>query len=197
LVTNGSQYARGYDPRTGKELWRLAKKSEATIPTPFASDDLVFVTSGNRPIQPIFAIRSGAAGDITLKEGEEGSAQVAWAKMRGGPYMTTPILYGKYLYTCSNNGMLTCYDAATGKQVYKQRMGGVSYTASPVAADGRLYFTSEQGEVRVVKAGPRFELLAVNSMGDVCMATPAISAGALVIRGQHFLFALGATDTAK
>jgi outer membrane protein assembly factor BamB len=197
LVTNASQYARGYDPATGKELWRLAKKSEATIPTPVPAGDLVYLTSGNRPIQPIFALRPGALGDISLKEGEDTSPHIAWSRLRGGPYMTTPIIYDGYLYTCSNNGMLTCYEARSGKQVYKQRMGGVSYTASPVAADGRLYFTSEQGEVRVVKAGPRFELLAVNAMGDVCMASPAISAGALFVRSQHFLFALGNNESGK
>ena len=191
LVTNGSQYARGYDPRTGQELWRLAKKSELTIPTPVAGRGLVFLTSGNRPIQPLYAVRPGAAGDISLKEGEEQNAAVAWGKLRGGPYMTTPIVYGPHLYTCSNNGMVTCYEAETGKPVYKERLGGVSYTASPVAADGRLYFTSEQGEVRVVRAGPRFELLATNEMGDVCMATPAISAGLLFVRTQHFLYGLG------
>ncbi len=191
LVTNGSQYARGYDPLTGKELWRLAKKSEATIPTPIFGHDLVFIASGNRPIQPIIAIRPGASGDISLAEGEEANAAIAWSRMRGGPYMTTPLLYGDYLYVCSNAGMLTCYEARTGKEVYKQRMGGTSYTASPVAADGRLYFASEQGEVRVVATGPRFRLLAVNDMGDICMATPAISGGALFVRTQHFLYAVG------
>jgi outer membrane protein assembly factor BamB len=191
IVTNASQYARSYDPTTGKELWRLAKKSEATIPTPVCGKDLVFIASGNRPIQPIFAIRPDATGDISLKEKEDKNAHIAWSKMRGGPYMPTPILYGSYLYTCSNSGILTCYEAATGREVYKQRIGGVSYTASPVAADGRLYFASEQGEVRVVKAGPVFELLAVNTLDDYVMATPAISNGSLWVRSQHFLFSFG------
>jgi outer membrane protein assembly factor BamB len=105
--------------------------------------------------------------------------------------MQTPILYGPHLYVCSNAGILTCFEADTGKERYKERMGGVSYTASPVAADGRLYFTSEQGEVRIVKAGPKFELLAVNDMGDICMATPAISGGALFVRSQNYLWCLG------
>ena len=193
LVTNAAQYARGYDPETGKELWRLAKKSEVTIPTPIANKDLVFVTSGNRPIQPIYALRPGARGDISLPDGKSQSDYVAWSKLRGGPYMPTPILYGEHLYLCGNGGIVTCYEAATGKEVYRERLGGTSYTASPVAADGRLYFTAEQGDVRVVKAGPKFELLAVNEMGELCMATPAISAGALFVRGQHHLFALGKT----
>jgi outer membrane protein assembly factor BamB len=197
IVTNAAQYARGYDPATGKELWRLAKKSEVTIPTPVPFGDLCLITSGNRPIQPIFAIKPGAAGDISLKEGETRNEYVAWGTMRGGPYMPTPIVYGPHLYVCSNAGVVTCYEAATGKQVYRERIGGTSYTASPVAADGRLYFVSEQGEVRVVQAGAKFELLAVNDMGDVCMACPAISRGALFVRTQHALFALGANPAGR
>lgn len=191
LVTNAAQYARSYDPATGKELWRLAKKSEITVPTPVANRELLFITSGNRPIQPIFAVRPGASGDISLKEGQTKSEHIAWSTLRGGPYMPTPILYGQYFYTCGNAGMLTCYEADTGKQVYRERLGGDSYTASPVASDGRLYFVTEQGEVRVARAGRQFELLAVNDMGDVCMATPAVSNGTLFVRSQHFLYALG------
>jgi outer membrane protein assembly factor BamB len=191
IVTNAAQYARGYDPATGKELWRLAKKSEITVPTPVPAGDLVFVVSGNRPIQPIFVIKPGASGDISLPDGQSSSAHIAWSKLRGGPYMPTPIVYGPHLYVCSNAGVVTCYEAVTGQEVYRERIGGESYTASPVAADGRLYFVSEQGEVRVVKAGAEFELLAVNAMGDVCMAVPAISGGMLFVRSQHFLFALG------
>jgi outer membrane protein assembly factor BamB len=197
IVTNAAQYARGYDPATGKELWRLAKKSEITVPTPVPGDDLIFVVSGNRPIQPIFAIRPGASGDISLKEGQTSNEHIAWGKLRGGPYMPTPIVYGPHLYVCSNAGVVTCYEANTGKVVYRERIGGESYTASPVAADGRLYFISEQGQVRVVKAGAAFELLAVNDVGDVCMAPPAISGGTLFVRSQHFLFALGRKQASK
>jgi outer membrane protein assembly factor BamB len=93
--------------------------------------------------------------------------------------------------------MVSCYQADTGKEIYKERLGGESYTASPVAADQRLYFTSEQGQVRVVKAGPEFQLLAVNEIGDVCIATPAISYGMLFVRSRHFLFALGQKPSEK
>jgi outer membrane protein assembly factor BamB len=192
LVVNGTDYIRGYDPETGRELWRLAPNSEIAVPAPVLGQGLIFVTSGYRPIQPIYAIRPGASGDISLDEGAEANASIAWSKRRGGPYMPTPIVYGPCLYTCSNNGIVTCYEARAGTQVYRQRLGGTGgYSASPVAADGKLYLTSEESGIRVVRAGPRFELLAVNPMGEPCMATPAISDGLIFVRTQHALFALG------
>lgn len=190
LVTNASQYARSYDPVTGEELWRLAKKSEATIPAPVPCGDLLIICSGNRPIQPIFAIKPGAKGDISLRAEETSNDYIAWSLMRGGPYMPTPVVYGGYLYVCSNVGVLTCYELASGKLVYRQRLGGKSYTASPIAADNRIYLVAENGEVRVVKAGPDFELLAENEMGDICMTVPALSGGRLFLRSQHYLFAM-------
>ncbi|HXT21209.1 MAG TPA: PQQ-binding-like beta-propeller repeat protein [Thermoanaerobaculia bacterium] len=195
LVTNATKQVRAYDPATGKELWHLTGNSEIVTPTPIAAHGLVFVTSGYSPIQPIYAIRLGAAnGDITLAEGKEASDTIAWSKKRGGPYMPTPIVYGDHLYTCANNGILTAYDAKTGAQVYRERIAGgkgVAFTASPVAADGKLYLASEDGEIYVVKAGPKFELLATNPMGEVLMATPAIVDGTILVRARHHLFAIG------
>jgi len=191
IVTNAAQYARGYDPTTGAELWRLAKKSEVTVPAPALGAGLAFISSGNRPIQPILAVKPGATGDISLADGQTANGHVAWSRLRDGPYMPTPIVYGEFFYTLSNAGVLTCYEAATGAVRYKERAGGSSYVASPVAADGRLYLVSEAGEVRVVKAGPEFELLAVSPLGDYVLATPAISNGTLFVRSQHHLWALG------
>jgi outer membrane protein assembly factor BamB len=192
VVTNATKFARGYDPETGKELWRLGRHAEITVPTPVFGQGLIFITSGYRPVQPIYAVRPGASGDISLKEGQTSNESVAWSTTKGGPYMPTPLVYGEHLYTCANNGLLTCYETKTGKQVYRERLGGAgTYTASPVAADGRLYFTSEEQGVRVVKAGPKFERLAANPVGEVCMATPAISDGMIFVRGQHHLFAFG------
>ncbi|HKP71810.1 MAG TPA: PQQ-binding-like beta-propeller repeat protein, partial [Pyrinomonadaceae bacterium] len=194
LIANGTKFIRGYDPLTGKELWRLGGNSEIATPTPIVAHDLVYVTSGYRPIQPIYAIRLGAAnGDITLKEKQETNDFVAWSKQRGGPYMPTPIVYGDYFYTCSNNGVVTAYNAKTGERVYQQRLGdkGGAFTASPVAADDKLYFTSEDGEVFVVRAGAKYELLATNPMGEPLMASPAISDGIVIVRGQHHLFGIG------
>jgi outer membrane protein assembly factor BamB len=192
LVTNATKFARSYDPDSGSELWKLARHSEITVPTPIFAQGLIFITSGYRPVQPIYAIKPGAKGDISLSTGKTTNDFIAWSVEKGGPYMPTPIVYGEHLYTCSNSGMLTCYEAKTGKKLYQERLGGTAaYTASPVAADGKLYFTSEEKGVRVVKAGPKFELLAVNPMNEICMATPAIADGMIFIRGQHHLFGIG------
>jgi outer membrane protein assembly factor BamB len=192
LVANATKFIRGYDPRSGAELWRLSRNAEITVPTPIIGHGLIFVTSGYRPIQPIYGIRPGGHGDISLKDKQESNAHIAWSKSKGGPYMPTPIVYGDYLYTCSNDGTVTCYEAKTGKQVYRERLHGKGgYTASPVAADGKLYFASEEGDIAVVEAGPKYKRLARNSMADVCMATPAIADGAIFFRTQHSLVAIG------
>jgi outer membrane protein assembly factor BamB len=196
LVTNGTKYARGYDPLTGKELWRLGPNSEITVPTPIAAQGLIFITSGYHPIQPIHAVHPGASGDISPKAGGSVGAYVEWTKNRGGPYQPTPIAYGACLYACANSGMLACFEARTGKLLYKNRLGG-NYSASPVAADGRIYFPSEEGDIRVVQAGPAYQALAVNKMDDACMATPAISDGMMFVRTQHFVYGIGRTEGTK
>lgn len=193
LIANGSKAIRGYDPLTGKELWRLTPNSEITTPTPFVARDLIFVTSGYAPVQPIYAIRPGATGDISLKDGKDTNTFIAWSKQRGGPYMPTPIVYGELLYTCSNQGVLTAYNADTGERIYQERLGGKggAFTASPVASDGKIYLSSEDGDVFVVKAGPKYELLSTNRVGEVMMASPAISSGLLIVRGLNHVFAFG------
>lgn len=191
-MTNATKFVRGYDPLTGKELWRLGRNSEICVPTPFGAHGLIFVASGYRLPRPIYAIRPGARGDITLPKGELTNAAIAWSNDKGGTYMPTPIVYGEHFYTCSNDGVVTCYDARTGKRVWWERLGSDGgFTASPVAADGWLYCTSEEGLTYVLQAGPEFRLLAENSVGDPCLATPAISDGMMFLRTQRFLFGIG------
>jgi len=201
LITNGSKAIRGYDPLTGKQLWTLSPNSEITTPTPIVANDLIFVTSGYRPIQPIYAIKPGATGDISLKDGKESNEFIAWSKQRGGPYMPTPIVYGELLYALSNQGVLAAYNTKTGERVYQERLAGKggAFTASPVASNGKIYLSSEDGDVFVVKAGAKYELLATNPVGEVMMATPAISDGLIIVRGINHLFAFGedATTTRK
>ncbi len=192
LVANGTKHAMGYDPETGKELWRVGRLSEITVPTPFSAHGLIYICSGYSPIQPIYAVKMGAKGDITPAAGATTSEGLAWSLKAGGPYMPTPLVYEDHLYVLANSGLLTCYDAKTGKKIYAERIGGSSgYTAAPVAADGRLYCVSETHGVRVVKTGPKYELMAINPIGETCMATPAIADGMLFVRTEKNLIALG------
>jgi outer membrane protein assembly factor BamB len=191
LVTQATTFTRGYDPASGKELWRLSGNSEITIPTPIVGPGFVIVTNGYRGIQPIYAIKPGASGDITLKGDQTHSEFVAWSTSRGGPYIPTPIIYGDQLYVLQINGVLAAYNVRTGQRVYQERVGGGgSFSASPVAADGKIYLSSEDGDVFVVRAGPAYELLAANHIGQTLMATPAISDGTIIIRGLKDVFAI-------
>ena len=192
LITNATRAARAYDPMTGKELWKLVGNPEVTATTPVTGHGLIFICNSYRPNQPIYAIKAGATGDISLKPNETSNQHVAWSMQRGGTYMPSPLIYGEYLYTCANHGVMACYNPKTGERVYQQRIGdkGGAYSASPVAADGKIYLSSEDGEISVVKAGAKYELLATNQMGEVLMATPAISDGMIFVRGQHNVFAI-------
>jgi outer membrane protein assembly factor BamB len=181
LVTNG-QKVRAYDPLTGRLLWTLGPNSEVIVATPVVADGLALVTAGYPPVRPVYAIRPGQRGDISLAEGQRTSPAIAWSHARGGTYIPTPLPYRGFLYTVNNNGVLTAYRLASGEQVYQTRLPMGSYAASPVAADGRLYFASETGEVHVLRAGPDYQLLTTNVMDEVVMATPAVSDGLLVIR---------------
>ena len=181
LVTNSPHYIRGHDPHTGKELWRIEDpKGEVKVVTPVASEGLAIATggypSGGRPI---YAIRPGG--------------EIAWQTENGSPYTPTPLIYEGILYVLRDNGVVSAYDLKTGERVYQQRLavGTGNFSASPVAADGRVYFTSEDGEVFVIRAGRTFELLGRNTMGQVCMATPAISGDLLIIRTRSLLYGIG------
>jgi outer membrane protein assembly factor BamB len=191
LVTQATTFIRGYDATNGKEIWRLSGNSEITIQTPIVGPGMIIVTNGYRGVQPIFAIKPGASGDITLKGDQTQNTSIAWSANRGGPYIPTPVIYGDHLYVLQINGVLAAHNVRTGERVYQQRVGaGGSFSASPVAADGKLYLTSEDGDMFVVKAGPAYELLATNRVGQVIMATPAISDGTIIVRGLKDVFAI-------
>jgi outer membrane protein assembly factor BamB len=195
LLTNAPNFIRGYDPRTGKELWRLGGSSKITAPTPFLAEDLFVFASGRGPERPIFVVRPGAKGDLTLPAGKTGSDAVVWSRTGRGSYMPTPLAYGGLLYVLANNGVFDAYRLKTGEEVYRQRLPviGSGYSASPVAADGKIYLSSEDGDILVVAAGPEFKLLATNAMGESLMATPALSDGVMYVRSSTgTLFAIGA-----
>ena len=122
LVTNASNFIRGYDPRTGKELWRLGGSSKITAPTPIFADDLLVVASGRAPERPIFVVRPGARGDLTLAAGQTKSDAIAWSRTGRGSYMPTPLIYQGLLYVLANNGVFDAYNLKTGEEVYRQRL---------------------------------------------------------------------------
>lgn len=195
VVCNGYKHIGGYEFSTGKEIWKMAGGGDIPVPTPVIGDDLVYITNAHGMMAPIYAIKPSAEGEIVLKTSEDKNDHVAWWGPRLGNYMQTPLLLGNYLYSCLDNGVLTCYDAKTGEKVYRKRVGKglAGFTASAVSADKKIYFTCEDGDIYVVRAGPEFKLYGKRSLGEPCMATPAISEGLLFIRGEKHLFAIERT----
>ena len=193
LLTNASNSIRGYDPRTGKEQWKLGGSSKITAPTPVYSDDLFVVASGRNPERPIFAIRSGARGDLTLSGRDTSNEAIAWSHTRRGSYMPTPLIYDGLLYVLANNGIFDAYCLATGEEVYLERLEhlGGGFSASPVATDGKIYLSGEDGEMLVIAAGRQLRHIATNSMGELLMATTALSDGVMYLRSAQSLFAVG------
>ncbi|MEK6280221.1 MAG: PQQ-binding-like beta-propeller repeat protein [Acidobacteriota bacterium] len=193
LVANASNYIRGYDPQTGKELWRLGRSSKITAPTPIFADGVFVVASGRGPERPIFVLRPNARGDLTLPDGKTSSDAVVWSRTGRGSYMPTPLVYNGILYVLNNSGLFDAYNLKTGEEVYRQRLPlvGSGFSASPVAADGKIYLSNEDGEILVIAAGDKFRHIATNSMGELLMATPAMSDGVMYVRSSGSLFAIG------
>jgi outer membrane protein assembly factor BamB len=194
VIVNGYKHIGGYDLKTGKELWRLQGGGDIPVPTPIVAHDMAFITNAHGKMAPIYAIRLTATGDISLKGDETSNQFVAWSAPRDGSYMTTPIAYGDYVYNCRWNGVLSCYEDKSGIRLYQERLGGgtSAFSSSAVAGDGKIFLPSEEGDIYVVKAGPRFEVLAKNSMDEICMASPAISGGVIYFRIQSHLVAVTA-----
>jgi outer membrane protein assembly factor BamB len=192
LITNGNETIISYDPKTGKELWRAKGHGSNAVPSPVAGHGLVFVGTGY-PAKRTFAFKLGASGDLT------DSDKIAWQYDKGTAYVPSPILYGDYLYLMTDRGILTCLEAKTGKVVYE---GGrvpvpATFTASPVAFDGKILLTSEDGDTYVIKAGPRHEVVATNSVGEPVYASPAVSNGMIFIRGERNLYCIGGAGSGK
>ncbi|HEX5735865.1 MAG TPA: PQQ-binding-like beta-propeller repeat protein [Blastocatellia bacterium] len=192
IITPGTMKVRSYD-LNGKLLWELVGMSSISIPTPFSKFGLVYITSGYvmDPLRPVYAIRPGASGDISLKEGERGNQHIAWFQPQAGPYNPTPVIYGDNYYTLLDRGFFTAHDAKTGKEIYgKQRIDAAAgaFTSSPWAYNGKIFCLSEDGDAYVIQAGPEYKLVGKNSLGEMCMATPAIAQGSLIIRTASRLY---------
>jgi outer membrane protein assembly factor BamB len=189
LVTNAGKYIRGFDPDTGRELWRLSdENTQVKVPSPVVAGDLVIVTGGYPPgRRPIYAIRPGGSGTLTKQT-------LAWQTDRGAPYTGTPLVHDGIVYACTDNGILSAYEARSGERLYQQRVSAEAggFSASPIAAGDRIYLASEEGDVFVLQAGRQFKLLATNRMGEITMATPAAAGHTLIVRTQTQLVGIRA-----
>ncbi|MCL5282617.1 MAG: PQQ-binding-like beta-propeller repeat protein [Planctomycetes bacterium] len=199
IIVNGWKHIGGYDLQTGKEIWRMTGGGDIPVPTPIVAHGLVYVTNAHGRMSPIYAIRLTATGDISLKGTETSNEHIAWSYPKGGNYIPTPLVYNDLLYCGSDRGTLSCFEGETGKLVYRENLDpqGAAFSASPVAADGKVYFTAEDGKVYVVQAGSAFKLLGVNQMGETCMATPAIAAGTLIFRTRQHIVAIAERNQSK
>ena len=192
IVTSGSDRVRSYDT-TGKLLWELTGMSTISIPTPFARHGLLFLSSGyvGDALRPAYAIRPGAAGDISLKPGETSNAFIAWSSPTGAPYNPSPLVVGDTYYTLFDRGFFTAHDARTGREVFpRQRITGDAsgFTASPWSYNGRIFALSEDGDTYVIQAGAEFKVLGKNSLNEMTLATPAVARGSLFVRTATKLY---------
>ncbi len=185
LITSGNEAVIAYEPATGKELWRHKGVDSNAIPSPVANNEMVFISAGF-PARIAMAIKLGGAGDLV--------DSVVWKYAKGTAYVPSPILYGDYLYLTTDRGILTCLDARTGEVKYEGGRAPIpsTFTASPIAFDGKILMTSEDGDTFVIKAGPKHEILGTNTVGEPVYASPAVADGNIFIRGEKNLYCIGA-----
>jgi len=189
IVTIGPGELVTYD-LNGKELWRMKGMSATPVPTPFAYEGLLYINGGRG--RPLFAIRPGAAGDISLKEDQTSNEYIVWSQPRGGTYLPSAVAYDGAIYTLTETGILNRFDAKTGKQTYKTRIdpAATAFTTSPWAYNGKLFCLSEEGQTFVVNTGEQFQLSHVNELDDFAQASPALVDERLLIRTEHRLYSI-------
>ena len=190
IVTIGRGFVISYDP-SGNELWRMKGMTQAT-PSPVAADGLLYVGSGSQgeANRPLMAVKPGAKGDISLKEGEQSNEFVAWFQPRMSGYTPSPLVYRGRIYAINDNGVLQVADAKTGTEIYKARVGGggQTFSGSPIASEGLIYLVSEDGEGFVLRAGDKYDEISKNSLGEMSLASPAADGESLFIRTQTKLY---------
>jgi outer membrane protein assembly factor BamB len=179
IVTFGTRHVRSYDAADGKELWQVEGLGDQCIPTPVLADEFLLACSGESTL----AIRlDDGRGDLTR-------SHVAWVNKKASAFVPTPLAYQGLLYIPGAKGFVTCLEARTGKEVYKERLGG-QFEASPIGGAGRVYLASKEGVVTVLRAGPSFEVLASNTMGEMLVASPAPADGRIYLRGEKHLYCI-------
>ena len=195
VIVIGRQHAVSYSPDTGKELWRMRGLTGQSTPSPVAADGLLYLATGSQgeSNRPVFTVRPGASGDISLAKGEESNAQVKLFHPRASAYTSSPLVYRGRMYVVNDNGILTVFDSQTGKEIYKARAGGPgnTFSASPWASDGKIYLLSEDGFTFVIEAGDKYVELARNSLDEMSLASPALAPDAIFLRTQTKLYRIG------
>ncbi len=200
IVVTGRRKNRSYTP-DGSVIWKFdGRMSVLTIPSPFASKGLLYLTSGyfQDSKRPVFALKPGAKGDIALKDDETSNAFIKWSVQRMGPYNTSPIVYQDYYYTMLDRGMVTCHNARTGELVYNRKRfpQGASFTASPWAYNGKVFALDEEGTTYVMPVGKEFKVERQNKLDELCIATPSICQGKLLIRTASQVYCISNASTA-
>ncbi len=194
LICNGYRHMGGYDLATGESLWKLHGGGDVPVPTPIVAGDRIVITNGHGR-KPLYVVNAAASGDLTPPDtGDARPEGLAWWRDARGSYMPTPIVVDNKLFVGDDNGILTVFDVRTGEQLHRRRLvegSSATYSASPVAAAGHVYFTSEDGDIHVIRAEDPYDVVATNAMGEVCMATPAIAHGRLYIRGVKSVYCIG------
>ena len=191
IAVNGFRHIGGYDLDTGKEVWRMAGGGDVPVPTPISGEGLLFITNAHGAAAPLYAIPCAIEGEVSTED--DAPNNPLWSTPRNGAYMQTPILYRGLLYSCSDRGVLKCYNATTGEMHYQERLGkGVSgFTASPVACGGVVSLTSEEVTVLQIRAGRKMKLELETQMGETTLASPAISDRTIYFRTRGHVIAIG------
>lgn len=191
VVLNGYPFIASYDLETGRELWRLRAEGDVPVPVPFEAGGLIYVANAHGGKSPLYAIKPDAAGDISPTP-ETRPGALAWMQERNGSYLQTPVVYDGIVYACTSNGVFKAYDARTGTRFFEQRLGegSTGFTSSPIAAGGKVYVTSEEGETYVLRHGRQFQLLGINRLAEVVLSTPAVSEGVIFFRTRGHVAAI-------
>ncbi len=181
IVAAGTYALRGYAAETGRELWHIPGLQMQCIPTPVASGDRLFA-AGGRDARVLSVRLADARGELP-------PTSIVWTA-RSAANIPSPLVLDGLCYCAEDGGIANCFKADGGERVWRERLGGTRYSASPAAGDAKVYFASESGRVTVVRAGPKFEVLARNDLGESLVASPALSQGCLFLRGDRHLYCI-------
>ncbi|MCK5137018.1 MAG: PQQ-binding-like beta-propeller repeat protein [Bacteroidales bacterium] len=194
LTVNGYKHRGAYDLGSGEEIWKMSGGGDVPIPTPVVWKDLIYFNSAHGRHAPLMAVKNSVTGEIPYPDNDSlPGDDFAWFYDRSGAYMTSVLVYDSLLYRLQWNGNLACFDARSGEEIYSHTVNPSSFIACPVAADGRIYMVSEDGDLYITQAGREYRLLHRIPLGEVSLVTPGISEGMIILRTASKLIAVSST----